>query len=56
MIAIGDEVRDAEAAASAGIDFGAVTWGYARPETLRKLAPALVFDTIEDIVAKTVNA
>jgi phosphoglycolate phosphatase len=55
VIAIGDEIRDAEAAASAGISFGAVTWGYARPEALRRLAPALVFDTVEDIVVKTVR-
>ena len=27
---IGDESRDAEAAAKAGLDFGAVAWGYAR--------------------------
>lgn len=56
VIAIGDEIRDAEAAASAGISFGAVTWGYAQPEALRRLAPALVFDTVGDIVAKTANA
>ena len=30
-ISIGDEVRDGEAAGQAGIDFGAVSWGYARP-------------------------
>ena len=34
-IAIGDEVRDGEAAAQAGIDFGAVSWGYASPEALQ---------------------
>jgi phosphoglycolate phosphatase len=48
-IAIGDEVRDGEAAAQAGIDFGAVSWGYARPEALRALAPVLVFDSVADI-------
>jgi phosphoglycolate phosphatase len=30
-ICIGDEVRDGEAATQAGIDFGAVSWGYAKP-------------------------
>ena len=45
-IAIGDEVRDGEAARQAGIDFGAVSWGYARPEALRRLSPALVFDSV----------
>lgn len=48
-IAIGDEVRDGEAAAQAGIDFGAVSWGYARPEALRALSPVLVFDRVSDI-------
>jgi hypothetical protein len=33
----------------------AVRRGYAKPETLCKLAPALMFDT-EGIVAKIVNA
>ncbi len=49
-IAIGDEVRDGEAAAQAGIAFGAVSWGYATPEALRRLAPALVFDSVADIL------
>ena len=49
-IAIGDEVRDGEAARQAGIDFGAVSWGYARPEALGRLSPALVFDSVADIL------
>jgi phosphoglycolate phosphatase len=48
-IAIGDEVRDGEAAAQAGIDFGAVSWGYARPEAMKQLSPAVVFDSVADI-------
>jgi phosphoglycolate phosphatase len=48
-IAIGDEVRDIEAARAAGIACGAVTWGYAAPETLRSLGPDLVFERMEDI-------
>ena len=48
-IAIGDEVRDGEAAAQAGIGFGAVSWGYARPEALRRLSPVLEFDSVADI-------
>jgi phosphoglycolate phosphatase len=48
-IAIGDEVRDIEAAHAVGIACGAVTWGYAAPETLRALAPDLMFDAMEDI-------
>jgi phosphoglycolate phosphatase len=38
-ICIGDEVRDVEAAHRAGIDFGAVTWGYAKLEAMRKSRP-----------------
>jgi phosphoglycolate phosphatase len=48
-ICIGDEVRDGEAARQAGIDFGAVCWGYAKPEALRQVSPVLVFDSVADI-------
>jgi phosphoglycolate phosphatase len=48
-ISIGDEVRDAEAARNAGIAFGAVSWGYARVEALRKLGPVAVFDRVGEI-------
>lgn len=50
-IAIGDEVRDLEAARKAGIAFGAVTWGYASPQALRARAPDAVFESFDDIVA-----
>jgi phosphoglycolate phosphatase len=49
-IAIGDEVRDIEAARAAGIACAAVTWGYSAPETLRAQKPDIVFDHMEDIV------
>lgn len=48
-IAIGDEVRDAEAAAETGLAFGAVTWGYATAELLRRHQPTLVFDSVAAI-------
>ena len=48
-ICIGDEVRDGEAARQAGIDFGAVCWGYAKPEALQATSPVLVFDSVADI-------
>ena len=48
-IAIGDEVRDIEAARAAGIACAAVTWGYAAPEALRAHAPDRVFGRMEDI-------
>jgi phosphoglycolate phosphatase len=48
-IAIGDEIRDVEAARVAGIACGAVTWGYSAPEALRALKPDIVFERMEDI-------
>ena len=44
-IAIGDEVRDAEAAHAAGIPFGAVAWGYTRLEALLQLVRPRCFGT-----------
>lgn len=49
VLSIGDETRDIEAAYRAGIDSGAVTWGYARPEILQAHRPTFLFDTMEDI-------
>jgi phosphoglycolate phosphatase len=54
-IAIGDEVRDIEAARAAGIACGAVTWGYAAPEALRALGPDLVFERMEDIASSLIT-
>lgn len=51
-IYIGDEIRDGEAAAEAGMDFGAVGWGYNKAESLQKLSPALMFDSPGDIVSR----
>jgi phosphoglycolate phosphatase len=48
-ICIGDEVRDGEAARQVGIDFGAVCWGYAKPEALQQVSPVLLFDSVADI-------
>jgi len=51
VICIGDETRDIEAAAKAGLASGAVTWGYATPELLRAHRPTLVFESMEEIAA-----
>jgi phosphoglycolate phosphatase len=51
-IAIGDETRDAEAAARAGIAFGAVTWGYASAQALAAHAPQETFRTMDEIAAR----
>jgi phosphoglycolate phosphatase len=50
VIAIGDEIRDIEAARAVGIACGAVCWGYAAPAALRAQKPDFVFEGTEDIV------
>ncbi len=49
VLSIGDETRDIEAASRTGIDSGAVTWGYARPEILEAHQPTFLFNTMEEI-------
>jgi len=51
-IYIGDEVRDFEAAHAAGVDFGAVAWGYTHADTLRDCFPEMMFERIEEIAEK----
>jgi phosphoglycolate phosphatase len=53
VLSIGDETRDIEAASRTGVDSGAVTWGYARPEILEAHRPTFLFNTMEDI-ARTI--
>lgn len=48
-ICIGDEIRDGEAARHAGIDFGAVSWGYSSTQALQDAGAVLVFDSVGDI-------
>lgn len=50
-IAVGDETRDLEAAALAGLAAGAVGWGYATPELLRRHGPTLMFDSVGHMAA-----
>lgn len=49
-IYIGDQIPDAEAARAAGIDFGAVSWGYATREALTAHPHAMVFDAPPDLL------
>jgi phosphoglycolate phosphatase len=49
--AVGDELRDLEAARAEGIPFGAVAWGYATPEALKLGGAAEVFAAPADILA-----
>jgi phosphoglycolate phosphatase len=51
-ISIGDEIRDLEAARAEGIAFGAVSWGYTRPEALRAHGPEEVFGEPEEILRR----
>jgi len=51
-ICIGDEIRDAEAARTIGIAFGAVAWGYTDPRALRAHNPEVVFDRVQEIVGR----
>jgi phosphoglycolate phosphatase len=48
-ICIGDEIRDHEAAQSAGIHFGAVAWGYTDFEALRERQPEMIFERVEEL-------
>ena len=51
-ICIGDEIRDIEAADAAGMDSGAVAWGYALPAALQAAKPTHLFNSIEEIPQK----
>lgn len=48
-IAIGDEVRDIDAARAAGVAAGAVGWGYATGHILQAQQPDYFFERLEDI-------
>lgn len=50
-LAIGDELRDIEAARAAGITAGAVAWGYAAPAALAAARPDALFATPAEIAA-----
>jgi phosphoglycolate phosphatase len=52
-LAVGDEIRDLEAARAAGIPFGAVAWGYTRLEALVACSPEEVFTRVEEIVERS---
>jgi phosphoglycolate phosphatase len=52
VLAIGDELRDLEAATQERIPFGAVAWGFTTLEALQAHAPDEVFLHIEDIAAQ----
>lgn len=49
-IAIGDEVRDIDAADAVGMASGAVSWGYATRAALAARGPTVLFDEFDAIV------
>ena len=51
-ICVGDEARDIEAAAAAGLASGAATWGYATRELLERQRPTMVFADMDDMLHK----
>ena len=51
-ICIGDEIRDIEAARAAGMDAGAVAWGYAFPAALRAAGPTYLFNSMAEITQR----
>jgi phosphoglycolate phosphatase len=51
-ICIGDEIRDIEAADAAGMDSGAVAWGYALPAALQSAGPTHFFKSIDEITQR----
>jgi phosphoglycolate phosphatase len=48
-LAVGDEVRDIEAARATGVAAGAVAWGYADPGLLRERGPDHLFETMGEV-------
>lgn len=48
---VGDQTTDADAARRAGVAFGAVSWGYAPIETLRRVAPEREFGVPDDLLS-----
>jgi phosphoglycolate phosphatase len=56
VLCIGDEIRDREAAHQAGLAFGAVSWGYTKPEALISEKPEEVFISVADIARVVAEA
>ncbi|CAN7257328.1 HAD-IA family hydrolase [Bradyrhizobium sp. LjRoot220] len=54
-ICIGDELRDIEAASAAGMNSGAVAWGYALPVALQAARPTHFFGSIEEMTQRLSN-
>src|SRR5215217_4569979 len=55
-ICVGDEIRDIEAAKAAGMDSGAVAWGYALPAALQAAGPTHLFNSVEEMTQRLAEA
>jgi len=51
-VCVGDEIRDIEAARAAGMDSGAVSWGYAFPAALQAAKPTYLFNSMAEITQR----
>lgn len=51
-VCIGDELRDIDAAKAAGMDSGAVAWGYALPGALQAAGPTHLFHSIGEMARR----
>jgi phosphoglycolate phosphatase len=49
VLAVGDEVRDIEAAHQTGFASAAVTWGYATQDALRRCSPTYLISTVAEL-------
>lgn len=48
-LCVGDELRDADAARAAGVDFAAVSWGFATRDALVATGPVMMFDSVGEM-------
>lgn len=51
-LCVGDELRDLEAAAKAGIPFGAVAWGFTQVAAMQARNPAELFMRVDEIAER----
>lgn len=56
MLAVGDEIRDLDAAREAGCAFAAVGWGYTTLEALQARGPDLAFTRPDEIAANLLRS
>lgn len=49
VLCIGDEIRDAQAAAAAGLAFAGVAWGYTRPDALQAHCGGRMFASVAEM-------